>query len=99
MLVVEGLVGPGPEIAEYLGRLRRLHHALGQENPDHVLGDNESLEGYDGSDVLIGDNGANSFLGHLGADTFIGKGGNDFIDAVDGKHDTKIDCGPGNDQA
>ena len=35
--------------------------------------------------MLIGDSGDNSFLGHLGADTFIGKGGNDFIDAIDGK--------------
>ncbi len=67
-------------------------------NPDHVLADNESLEGSDGPDVLIGDNGDNSFLGHLGADTFIGKGGNDFIDAVDGQHDKEIDCGAGKDE-
>ena len=47
--------------------------------------------------MLIGDGGANSFLGHLGADTFIGKGGNDFIDAVDGKADKLISCGGGGD--
>jgi Ca2+-binding RTX toxin-like protein len=66
--------------------------------PDHVLGDNESLEGSDGPDVLIGDNGDNSFLGHLGADSFLGKGGNDFIDAIDGKHDKLINCGGGSDE-
>ncbi len=66
-------------------------------SPDKILGDNESLEGSDGPDLMIGDNGPNSFLGHLGADTFIGKGGDDFIDAVDGKRDKKIDCGGGND--
>lgn len=67
--------------------------------PDQVLGDNESLEGSDGPDTLIGDNGDNSLLGHLGADTLIGKGGDDFIDAIDGQHDKKIDCGPGEDEA
>jgi Ca2+-binding RTX toxin-like protein len=66
--------------------------------PDHVLADSESLEGSDGPDVLVGNSGDNSFLGHLGADTFIGKGGNDFIDAIDGQHDKKIDCGPGDDE-
>ena len=40
--------------------------------------------------MLVGDNGENSFLGHLGADTFLGKGGNDFIDAIDGKQDKLI---------
>jgi Ca2+-binding RTX toxin-like protein len=67
--------------------------------PDHVLGDNEDLEGSDGPDVLIGDNGANSLFGHVGADTFIGKGGNDTIEAIDGQHDKAIDCGPGDDTA
>lgn len=70
----------------------------GCSNPDHILGDNESLEGSDGPDVMIGDNGPNSFLGHLGADVFIGKGGADFIDAADGQRDKKIDCGGGNDE-
>ena len=66
-------------------------------SPDQVRGDNESLEGSDGPDVLIGDNGENSFMGHLGADTFIGKGGDDFVDAVDGKRDRSIQCGGGQD--
>jgi hypothetical protein len=47
--------------------------------------------------VLIGDNGENSFLGHLGADVFQAKGGNDFIDAVDGRQDKVISCGGGGD--
>ena len=64
-------------------------------NLDRVRGDNESLEGSDGPDVLIGDNGENSFLGHLGADVFLGKGGDDFIDAVDGRRDKQIICGNG----
>jgi len=63
--------------------------------PDQVRSSNESLEGSDGPDVLIGDGGENSFLGHLGADSFYGKGGNDFIDAVDGKQDKAINCGGG----
>jgi Ca2+-binding RTX toxin-like protein len=67
-------------------------------NPDQILGDNESLEGSDGPDVLTGDNSDNSMLGHLGADTFIAKGGNDFIDAADGRRDKDIVCGGGNDE-
>jgi Ca2+-binding RTX toxin-like protein len=66
-------------------------------NADRVHGDNESLEGSDGPDVLVGDNGKNSFLGHLGADVFMGRGGNDYIDAIDGRHDKLIHCGGGND--
>jgi len=62
-------------------------------NPDHVLPNNESLEGSDGPDVLIGDGGDNSMLGHLGADTFLGKGGDDYIDAADGHRDKQINCG------
>jgi Ca2+-binding RTX toxin-like protein len=64
---------------------------------DRVGADNESLEGSDGPDVLVGDGGENSFLGHLGADSFLGKGGNDFIDALDGKRDKEINCGGGGD--
>lgn len=67
-------------------------------SPDHVLGDNDSLEGSDGPDVLVGDGGPNSFLGHLGADSFVGKGGNDFIDAADGRRDKQIACGGGDDE-
>ena len=74
------------------GGPRRLRH------PDHSPADNESLEGSDGPDTLIGDNSDNSFLGHLGADTFIGKGGDDFIDAIDGARDKRIDCGGGPDE-
>jgi Ca2+-binding RTX toxin-like protein len=67
-------------------------------NPDHVLVNNESLEGSDGPDTLIGDNGDNSLLGHLGADTFLGRGGDDFIDAADGHRDKSINCGGGGDE-
>jgi Ca2+-binding RTX toxin-like protein len=67
--------------------------------PDQVLASNERLEGSDGPDVLIGDNANNSLLGHLGADTLVGKGGADFIDAIDGQRDAKIDCGPSADSA
>jgi Ca2+-binding RTX toxin-like protein len=65
----------------------------GCSSRDQVGSSNESLEGSDGPDLLIGDSGSNSFLGHLGADTFVGKGGNDFIDAIDGKADKSINCG------
>ncbi len=68
---------------------------VGCGNPDHVLADNESLEGSDGPDVLIGDNGDNGLMGHLGADRLIGKGGDDFLEAIDGHRDKQIDCGPG----
>ncbi len=68
-------------------------------NQDHVLGDNESLEGSDGPDVLVGDGGDNSLMGHLGADTFVGKGGDDFIEALDGQRDKQIECGAGDDEA
>ena len=92
--------GPGEDTVSYGRSNAALKVELGGTggpagcgNPDHVESSNESLEGSDGPDVLIGDSGPNSFLGHLGADTFIGKGGNDFIDAVDGGRDKKIDCG------
>jgi len=39
--------------------------------------------------VLVGDNGDNSFSATRRR-PFIGKGGNDFIDAIDGKHDKVI---------
>jgi Ca2+-binding RTX toxin-like protein len=91
--------GPGDDTVSYGRSDAALQVKLGGtggpagcDNMDQVHSDNESLEGSNGPDVLIGDNGDNSFLGHLGADTFIGKGGNDFIDAVDGKRDKAIVC-------
>lgn len=98
--------GPGVDTVSYARSNAALHVELGGTGgpagcatPDKVLADNESLEGSEGPDVLIGDNGPNSILGHNGADVMIGKGGNDFIDAIDGHRDKKIDCGPGNDEA
>jgi Ca2+-binding RTX toxin-like protein len=98
--------GPGEDTVSY-GRsnatmrveLNGTGGPTGCGTADHVLGDNEDLEGSDGPDVLIGDDGANSLFGHTGADTFIGKGGNDSIEAIDGQHDKSIDCGPGDDGA
>jgi Ca2+-binding RTX toxin-like protein len=97
--------GPGVDTVSYARSNAQITMELGGKGttpgcstPDHILADNESLEGSEGPDVLIGDNGPNSLLGHNGADVFIGKGGNDFIDAVDGHRDKKIDCGPGKDE-
>jgi len=97
--------GPGNDTVSYGRSNAAMHVQLGGTGappgcgtPDQLFGNNESLEGSDGPDVLIGDGGPNSFLGHLGADTFIGKGGDDFIDALDGHHDKKIDCGGGGDE-
>jgi len=94
--------GPGDDTVSYARSNAPLNVTLGGTGgpagcatPDHVLASNESLEGSDGADVLIGNNKDNSLLGHLGADTFIGKGGGDFIDAIDGQRDKKIDCGGG----
>ena len=94
--------GPGDDNVSYgrsddnlTLRLGGTGDSPGCNTPDQIHADNESLEGSDGPDVLIGDNGPNSFLGHLGADVFIGKGGDDFIDAVDGHADKRIDCGGG----
>jgi Ca2+-binding RTX toxin-like protein len=96
--------GPGEDTVSYGRSNASMHVELdgvgappGCGTPDHVLGDNEDLEGSDGPDVLIGDNGANSLFGHLGADTFIGKGGNDSIEAIDGHRDKAIECGGGED--
>jgi Ca2+-binding RTX toxin-like protein len=98
--------GPGEDTVSYGRSNANMRIELGGTGgppgcgtPDHVLSDNEDLEGSDGPDVLIGDNGPNSLFGHTGADTFIGKGGNDTIEAIDGQHDKSIDCGPGNDSA
>jgi Ca2+-binding RTX toxin-like protein len=97
--------GPGNDTVSYARSNAALNVTLGGTGgpagcatPDRVLADNESLEGSDGPDVLTGDNGDNSLLGHLGADTFIGKGGNDFVDALDGQRDKRIDCGGGDDE-
>jgi Ca2+-binding RTX toxin-like protein len=99
--------GPGDDTVSYARSNDALKVTLGGTggpggcgSPDHVLANNDSLEGSDGPDVLTGDNQSNSFLGHLGADTFVGKGGGDFIEAADdGKRDKKIDCGGGHDEA
>ena len=97
--------GPGEDTVSYGRSNDALRVAIGGTggpagcgNPDQVLPDNESLEGSDGPDVLVGDTGDNSMLGHLGADVFLGKGGNDFIDAADGKRDKRISCGGGHDE-
>jgi Ca2+-binding RTX toxin-like protein len=97
--------GPGNDTVSYGRSDAPMHVELGGSagppgcaTPDQLLGNNESLEGSDGPDVLVGDGGPNSFLGHLGADTFLGKGGEDFVDAFDGNHDKKIDCGGGEDE-
>lgn len=97
--------GPGLDTVSYARSDDHMTMVLGGtgappgcNQPDQILGSNESLEGSDGPDVMIGDNGPNSFLGHLGADTFIGKGGADYIDAIDGHRDKKIECGGGADE-
>ena len=97
--------GPGDDTVSYGRSSAALTVALGGTggpagcgSPDHLGGDNESLEGSDGPDVLIGDGGQNTFMGHLGADTFVGKGGSDFIDALDGRRDRSIQCGGGDDE-
>ena len=98
--------GPGEDTVSYARSDDNLRIEIGGTggppgcgNDDHVMGDNESLEGSDGSDVLVGDDGPNSLMGHLGADTFLGRGGDDFIEAADGRRDREIDCGAGNDEA
>jgi Ca2+-binding RTX toxin-like protein len=98
--------GPGNDTVSYARSNDALRVTLGGSggpagcgSPDHVLADNESLEGSDGPDVLTGDDAANSILGHLGADTLLGKGGEDFLDAIDGQRDQRIDCGGGDDEA
>ena len=65
--------------------------------PDTILADNESLEGSEGNDVMEGDSGNNTLFGHGGKDSFYGYGGKDLIEAIDGKRDKVIDCGPGHD--
>jgi len=55
----------------------------------------EDLEGTFGRDVLIGDGGDNGFFGQPGADEFYGLGGNDIVNARDGRVDLVIDCGDG----
>jgi Ca2+-binding RTX toxin-like protein len=97
--------GPGVDTVSYARSNATMKIELGGTGgppgcatPDRILADNESLEGSEGADTLIGDNGPNSLLGHGGADTFLAKGGDDFVDAIDGHRDKKIDCGPGDDE-
>jgi len=54
---------------------------------------NEDMEGSFDNDVLIGDSRPNSMLGQPGQDEFFGNGGEDTIDARDGRRDFVIQCG------
>jgi len=36
--LAQGSVGQGPEIAEHFRWFRRVHHALGEKDADHILG-------------------------------------------------------------
>jgi len=54
---------------------------------------NEDMEGSFDNDVLIGDSRPNSMLGQPGQDEFYGNGGEDTIDARDGRRDFVIQCG------
>jgi RTX calcium-binding nonapeptide repeat (4 copies) len=56
---------------------------------------NEDMEGSFDWDILVGDGRANAMLGQPGADRFYGGGGDDVIDARDGKRDFSIQCGRG----
>ena len=51
------------------------------------------MEGSFDNDVLIGDSRPNSMLGQPGQDEFYGNGGDDIIDARDGRRDFVIQCG------
>lgn len=63
-------------------------------------GDDDVLVGTRSADQYIGGNGgADVIRGRGGSDNMDGGGGRDLINAVDGRADFKIDCGPGRDTA
>ena len=62
-------------------------------NPVRLDRSDEDMEGSFDNDVLIGDSRPNSMLGQPGQDEFYGNGGDDIIDARDGRRDFVIQCG------
>jgi Ca2+-binding RTX toxin-like protein len=54
---------------------------------------NEDMEGSFDNDVLIGDSRPNAMLGQPGQDELYGNGGDDTIDARDGRRDFVVQCG------
>jgi Ca2+-binding RTX toxin-like protein len=64
-------------------------------HPVHLSQTDEDMEGSFGPDVLVGNARANAMLGQPGADRFYGNGGDDVIDARDGRRDLWIQCGSG----
>ena len=56
-------------------------------NPVRLDRTDEDMEGSFDNDVLIGDSRPNSMLGQPGQDEFYGNGGDDIIDARDGRRD------------
>jgi Ca2+-binding RTX toxin-like protein len=62
-------------------------------NPVRLDRTDEDMEGSFDNDVLIGDSRPNAMLGQPGQDEFFGNGGDDIVDARDGRHDFVIQCG------
>ena len=62
-------------------------------NPVRLDRSDEDMEGSFDNDVLIGDSRPNAMLGQPGQDEFYGNGGDDIIDARDGRRDFVIQCG------
>jgi Ca2+-binding RTX toxin-like protein len=62
---------------------------IGSKGPDALI------LGKDGDDRLLGRGGADRLRGEGDNDVMVGGGGPDILEARDGAHDVRIDCGPG----
>jgi Ca2+-binding RTX toxin-like protein len=62
-------------------------------NPVRLNPTVEDMEGSFDNDILIGDSGPNAMLGQPGQDELYGNGGDDIVDARDGRRDFVIQCG------
>ncbi|MEO3809572.1 hypothetical protein ABGB17_11280 [Sphaerisporangium sp. B11E5] len=93
--------GDGFDTVDYTGATSGIVADLGAPAPDGrpENADKDSLTtvervlGSRHNDTLTGDDKANLLVGGTGADRLSGGGGHDILDARDGMHDKRIDCG------
>ena len=74
---------------------------IGGDGADSLFGSaaRNYLYAQNGPDRIRGGGGDDVIYGGKGKDAMFGQSGNDVINAIDGRRDQKINCGPGSDVA